>query len=79
MVIDEQIKKDFKKWFNLDFEKYRHDGYSAICGKDKIDCFKMYDYLSRKFVIDTNMIECIEREYGKECREWYEKTFLNKS
>lgn len=76
MVIDKNIKDKFKEYFNLNFEKYRHDAYSSVTGKDKIDSFKFYDYLVRKHKFTTSMIDCIEKEYGKECREWYENTFL---
>lgn len=77
MVLDIEIKKKFKEYFNLDFEKYRHDAYSFVKNHDQVDGLKLYDYLVRKFKFTTSMIECIEKEYGKECRIWYEKTFFN--
>lgn len=78
MVTDNETKKKFKEYFGLDFEKYRNDGYSAVMNHDQVDSLKMYDYLVRKYKFTTSMIECIEKEYGKECREWWETTFLNK-
>jgi len=75
MVINEDIAKKFKEYFNLDFEKYRDDGYSSVCNRDCVNTIKFYDYLLRKYKFKTSMIECIEKEYGKECREWWETTF----
>ena len=43
MVIDNEIKKKFKEYFGLDFEKYRNDGYSAVVNHDQVDSLKMYD------------------------------------
>lgn len=76
MVIDKDIKTKFEQYFNLNFEKYRDDDYSELSHKDKIDSMKMYDYMIRKYKFNTSLIECIEIEYGKECKLWYEKTFL---
>ena len=78
MVIVNEIKKKFKEYFGLNLEKYKDEDYSALIGQIHPDCFKMYDYFSRKYQIKTNMVDCIEEHYGKECREWYETTFLNK-
>jgi hypothetical protein len=75
MVIDKNIGDKFKEYFGLNFEKYRDDAYSSVCGRDCVDTIKMYDYLLRKYKFTTSMVECIEKEYGKECREWWEKTF----
>lgn len=78
MVIDENVAKKFKEYFNLNFERYRHDGYSAVRGKDQLDMMKIHDYMLRKYKFYGSLIQCIEDNYGKECREWYEKTFLDK-
>lgn len=75
MVIDKNIENEFKKRFGLDFGKYRDDAYSAVCGRDCVDMIKLHDYLSRKYKFAGSMVECIEKEYGKECREWWESTF----
>ena len=75
MVIDKKIAEKFAEYFGLDFEKYRDDGYSAVCGRDCADMIKLYDWLLRKHKFTGSMINCIEAEYGKECREWWEKTF----
>lgn len=69
-------EKKFKKYFGLELAKYRYDAFSDMCGKDKLDMLKFYDYISKKHVIDKTLVDCIEREYGKEARDWYVETFL---
>lgn len=77
MVIDENVSKKFKDFFNLNFEKYRDDAYSHIKNKDQVNSLKLHDYMAKKFKFTTSLIQCIEDNFGKECRVWYEQTFLS--
>ena len=77
MVIDENISKKFKEYFGLDFEKYRNNDYSYIKNRDQVDSLKLYDYMARKFKFTESLIDCIETQYGQECRKWYETSFLS--